>query len=284
MTPFRRWLSDDFMTWLSGAAGRRLLALLGKYQTDVRLRDDSFNAYRAQSSVARVEWWGRQQVPLIKIDPAYLVGTSLLSDDTARRGFDVSDEFLDLYERHLRQITNTIDSEHASPGGLWEAKCVQANSGATPFHIVDRQVVNSQPPLRLDLLAFSVDPQQPAAIAIELKRDSDNRIQDVPDQLAAYLDVLDPGGEGLRADMADSYRRACEQLQTLGLGAPDPSLIHAGMDVVGIVALANYNTRSELLGRALEGAGRLPRRINFCFLPANGAIPAASQWFVAAGS
>jgi len=282
--PFWRGLSDEFMAWLDGGSGRRLLKLFAKHDLDVRLRDDSFNAYRAQASVARIEWRSRKRAPQLEIARAYLADTRLLSDGSQGQVFDVSDEFLDSYEQNLPQILKTIDAEYASPEGLWEAKCIQANSSGAPFRIVDRQVVNPGQPSRLDLLAFSTNRERPTALAIELKRDLDNRIQDVPVQLARYLDMLDPDGSGLRSDVAESYFLVCEQLKALGRTAPDPGLVQTNMDVIGVVALANYNPKSELLGRALESAGQLARQIHFCFLNEQGVLPPKSHWFVAVRS
>jgi hypothetical protein len=56
------------------------------------------------------------------------------------------------------------------------------------------------------------------------------------------------------------------------------------MDFLGLVALADYNPRSALLGRALEAAGKLEWQVHFCFLAANGVAPPSSSWFVAARS
>jgi hypothetical protein len=281
LTPFRRGLSPEFMAWLGSSRGARLLRLLERFRLDVRLRNNYLNAYRAQSSVARVKWQIRKGDARVEIDRAYLDRTRLLLDDKKIQKFDVSDSFLDSYERDLPRIRSTIDKRYASPEGVWEARCVRANVGREMFQIVDRQIVNSKPPLRLDILAVSTEHNRPAVIATELKRDLDSRIQHVPVQLASYLDMLDPGGRGLREDVADSYRLVCEQLRSLGGFAPDPNLIQAGMEVIGLVALANYNPKSALLGRALEKAGILERRISFCFLGTNGVVPPSSRWFVA---
>ena len=284
LTPFRRGLSQDFMAWLGSSTGHRLLGLLNRFQLDVRLRNNYFNAYRAQSSVARVKWQTRKGLARVEIDRAYLERSRLLFDGSKIQKFDVSDEFLDLFGRDMPRIRSTVDKQYASPEGEWEAKCVRANLDRVAFQIVDRQIVNSRPPLRLDVLAVSTEGDRPTVIATELKRDLDSRIQHVPVQLARYLDMLDPGGKGLRGDVAESYRMVCEQLRALGRNAPDPSLMQAGMDVVGLVALANYNPKSALLGRALRQAGTLERRIHFCFLNTSGVVPPASHWFVAAGS
>ncbi len=284
MTLFRRGISPDFMEWLGNSSGRRLLGLCDRFQLDVRLRNDYLNAYRAQSSVARVEWQIRKGCPRIQIDRAYLERTRLLQDDKKIQKFDVSDEFLNLYEQDLPRIRSTVDKQYASPEGEWEARCVRANLKRATFQIVDRQIVNSRPPLRLDVMAISTEGDRPVILATELKRDLDSRIQHVPDQLAGYLDMLDPGGKGLREDVAISYRLVCEQLLKLGRAAPDPGLVQPGMNVIGLVALANYNPKSALLGRALEKAGTVDRRIHFCFLGTNGVVPPSSRWFVAARS
>jgi hypothetical protein len=272
------------MAWLSSDTGRHLLGLFDQLQLDVRLRNNYFNAYRAQSSVAKVSWQNRSRIARVEIDRAYLVDTDLIPDDRKIQKFDVSEDFLELYERELPRIRSTVDKHYASPEGEWEAKCVRANLKRPTFRIVDRQIVNSRPPLRLDVLAISTEDDAPAVLATELKRDLDSRIQHVPVQLARYLDMLDPDGRGLREDVAESYRQVCEQLRALGRSAPDPSLIQPGMEVIGLVALANYNPKSALLGRALEKAGKLERRIYFCFLGTNGIVPAPSRWFVAAGA
>ena len=73
-------------------------------------------------------------------------------------------------------------------------------------------------------------------VMIEVKRYPDNRIQDVPPQLHEYLEIFDLARKGLAADVARSYRKVCEQLRALGLAAPDPSLVAAGMPVKGLDA------------------------------------------------
>ena len=105
---------------------------------------------------------------------------------------------------------------------------------------------------------------EPTLVAVELKRDLDNRIQEVASQTHAYLEMLDPSGAGLREDVARSYKLVCGQLKDLGLKAPSPDLIEVGMPVVGVVALANYNPKSKLLDRALADARSLERKVHFC--------------------
>ena len=284
LTPFRRGLSDEFVAWLSSGLGRRLLDLLVEHGLDVRLRNDYFNAYQAQCSLSKVEWRPRASTARLVVDRAYLEGSELLAfaDRDKRPSFDVSDEFLELYARELRRIRKTVSQQYASPEGRWEERCVRANLEGTPFLVIDRQIQNARPPLRLDLLAVSADPQAPLLLAVEFKRGLDNRIQHVPRQLARYLRMLDPTGHGLGEDVADSYHRVCTQLRSLGFAAPGPALVQPGMPVAGLVALANYNLKSKLLGRALVAAGRVDRPICFCFLTARQLeIPPEREWFEA---
>jgi hypothetical protein len=137
---------------------------------------------------------------------------------------------------------------------------VRANTQGTPLVIVDRQVRRPGDPdqSRLDLVAVTTD-QAPMLVAIELKRETDPRIQEVPEQLHRYLEMLDPRGEGLAADVAEAYGTACAQMTALGRPGPDPKLLRAGMPVRGLLILADYNPKSKLLARARVCARGLPR-------------------------
>lgn len=108
---------------------------------------------------------------------------------------------------------------------------------------------------------------------------SNQDIQFAPRQLSKYLEVFDPTQDGLRHDVARSYRTVCEQLRTLGLSAPDPTRITAGMSVLGLVIVSDYNRRSRLLPRAHELAAKLVRPIHL-WQPADGefVIPVPEQW------
>ena len=282
LTPFWRGLSDEFVAWLNAGIGRQLLDLLVRHRLDVRLRNDYFNAYAAQCSLAKVEWLPRTRTARLVIDRAYLEGSELLAQagDVKRPAFAVTDAFLERYTRDLSRIGKTVAQRYASPEGRWEERCVRANLEGSPFLVIDRQIANARPRLQLDVLAFSSDPKDPLLLAVEVKRDLDNRIQYVPEQLARYLRMLDPDGGGLREDVAASYRLVCTQLHSLGFTAPPPELVRPGISVAGLVALAKYSPRSKLLGRALEQARVLDRRVHFCFLSEDKVVlPRASQWF-----
>jgi hypothetical protein len=92
--------------------------------------------------------------------------------------------------------------------------------------------------------------------------------------------MLDPTGDGLRGDIASSYRKVGGQLRGLGFKACDAGLIREGMPVLGLVALGNYNTKSKLLARARARAQTLDRRVRFCFLDrARPTLPPPDSWF-----
>lgn len=102
-TPFRRGLSDEFVAWLSSGLGRRLLDLLVEHGLDVRLRNNYFNAYEAQCSLAKVAWQPRRRTARLEIDRAYLEESELLrsAKSDKRLRFEVSERCLDPYAREL---------------------------------------------------------------------------------------------------------------------------------------------------------------------------------------
>jgi len=121
--------------------------------------------------------------------------------------------------------------------------------------------------------------EEPSFIAIEVKCGLDGRIQDVPRQLEEYLDIFDPDGGGLRPDVAESYSRVCTQLLALGLDAPDPRHVTAGMPVEGLVVLGEYNQRSRLLPRAHALATTLSREMYLVdFQDDDYRIPPRGEW------
>ena len=116
-------------------------------------------------------------------------------------------------------------------------------------------------------------------MAIEVKRFDDNSIQEVPRQLNEYLELLDPAQQGLRDDVARSYRTVCGQLRALGLPAPEPARIAEGMLVRGLVIVSDYKPGSDLLPRAHALAATLDRPIHL-WQPPEGdfLIPRPEQW------
>ncbi len=281
-TPFKRGLSEDLIKWLTGATGRALCAAFAQHKLDVRLRGDYLNAYRAECSVGKVKWQGVQKRAVLSIHWKYLANTPELL--TSHKHGDYCDlalsaELTETYCSSLPTILRTVeDHHHIGKEGRWEQRCVEANLEGTPLLVIDRQIVNGR--LKLDMLAVAPGTGDATLVAVELKRDLDNRIQDVPKQALKYVKMLDPDGLGLRADIAASYGDVCRQLRMLGFKACDPALVRPGMRVVGLVALADYTERSRLLGRAREVASHLDRPIRFCRLDRDHlTLPPESEWF-----
>jgi hypothetical protein len=280
-TPFARGLSSELLAWLMSPEGRALIGAFAEHGLDVRLRGDYFNAYWANCSIAKVSWLPRRNRPLLRIHRKYLVDAPPL---TAKGrgdyvGFDLSTTDGVAYRSSLPAILGAAE-KHIGEEGRWEQRTIDSNLVGTPLLVIDRQVVNGKPRVELDMLAVATAADKPMLVAVELKRDLDNRIQHVAEQALKYVKMLDPDGTGLRADIATSYRTVCQQLRDLGLKACAPDLIQLRMPVVGLVALANYNSKSQLLDRALEAARRLDRPIRFCHLDGNHPrLPAPSEWF-----
>lgn len=281
--PFSRGLSDELLAWLFSDVGQQLRGAFAEHKLDVRIRGEYLNAYRANCSVAKVGWRRRDRQAELRIHRKFLVDTPLLLGGQAGGGnyvtLPATVEGIETYRSSLRTILHTVD-DYIGEEGRWEQRCVAANLDGTPLLVIDRQIVNGRPPVKLDMLAVAPDASGSSLVAVELKRDLDNRIQHVAEQTLKYVRMLDPAGEGLRADIAASYQTVCGQLRALGLKACAPELVRPRMRVVGLVALAAYDERSTLLKRALESAGRLDRPIRFCRIDQDRlTLPAESNWF-----
>ena len=140
----------------------------------------------------------------------------------------------------------------------WSWGLLRHNDESADVCCFDRQIQVPGTRRTLDVVGLT-SASAPALVAIEVKRYPDNRIQDVPGQLHEYLEILDPDRKGLREDVADSYGTVCGQLRRLGLAAPSPERIKAGMPVEGLVVVSGYNRNSQLLPRAHDLAAKLER-------------------------
>ena len=182
-----------------------------------------------------------------------------------------------VYAAHLDTMIKRA-CRYAGPEEDVELRLLERNDSTAAVCCFDRQIQVPGIRRRLDLIGFLVG-EVPALVAIEVKRYRDPRIQDVSRQLHEYLEILDPTQEGLRDDVARSYRTVCEQLRTLGLSAPDPTRITAGMPVKGLVIVSDYNPRSRLLPRAHELAAKLERPM-YLWQPTGGqfVIPGPERW------
>ena len=287
ITPFRRGLRDGLFDWLQTGPGKDLVDLFKDRKLDVRLRDNYLNAYDAQCSLAKVQW-SDGAGPSLVIHKAYLQESldsplarepNLSTPKNPYLKFAVTPRLVEAYAEALPAIQKLVATDYVKPEGKWEEECSNANLEGTSLLAIDRQIVSGKPAARLDLLAIGGSDSGPFLVAVEMKRDVDNRIQEVPEQTAKYLRMLDPYGTGLRADVAESYRDVCRQLRALGFPAPDPCLVKEGMRVEGLVAIANYNDRSELLQRAFDQALRLDREIRFCRISdADLILPPEEKW------
>jgi len=268
---FKRRLSGSFRKKLLGVGAPLLEALK---MLDLRVRDDEVSFYAADNRLLQMT------VGSLTLHHKYAAGCVFTGE---RRGEYLTIPFNDLsvsqFVGHLPSIVKNGELL-ANSEGQWEAALVRANTAGTPVIVVDRQVriPGDKKHSELDLVAVTSGPS-PLFVAIELKRNLDNRIQDVPAQLLRYLEMLDPNGAGLSVDVAKAYRIACMQLTSLGRLAPDPKQFKAGMPVRGLLVLAEYNQASKLLARARVLARSLSRPMFFCLTDDRDApLPPPCDW------
>ena len=277
---FRRGLSDAIHQDLLGGPCSTILRACLDAGLYVCLRDNYLNAYYRGRSLAKIAGRSRQP-PELKINHKYLIADRI-GDYTGRRSgdyraFDVDTAFAEFYAVHLGSMIMRA-REYVRPEDAVESTLLERNDNTAVVSCFDRQIQVPGIRKRLDVMGFLAG-DTTAIVAIEVKRYPDRRIQFAPRQLHRYLEVFDPTQEGLREDVARSYRTVCEQLRTLGLSAPDPTQITAGMPVLGLVIVSDYNRRSRLLPRAHELAAKLVRPIHL-WQPAEGefVIPVPEQW------
>lgn len=275
---FKRGLSDKLMhDLLNGPAGAVLRVCQG-LGLDVRLREDYLNVYFRGRSLARIV--GRRGLSRLEVHHKYLVDDRIGTHQGRRTGaycsFDVDAQLAAAYGAHVDALVDRA-AVYSGPEEDVEMRLLEANNGSTPVWCFDRQIQVPSLPHRLDVMALRTD--RPALVAIEVKRYPDPRIQTVPLQLHSYLEVFDPVGDGLREDVAASYRTVCKQLRLLGQPAPDPAAFVAGMPVEGLVIVSHYNRRSRLLPRAHQLAQTLSRPIHLWVCDqGESAIPAPQSW------
>ena len=277
---FRRGLSDGlFRDLLDGPCATVRGACLDA-GLDARLRPDAISFYSHGRSIARIE--GRRRRPAkLSVHRKYLaedrIGDYVGGGNGEYRTFDVDAAFAKVYASRVHSLVERAGG-HVGSEETVESRLLECNDGEAPVCCFDRQVQMPGTPRRLDLMGLISGPVA-ALVAIEVKRHPDGRIQDAPRQLHEYLEIFDPAREGLAADVACSYRRVCQQLRALGLAAPDPDLVVAGMSVKGLVIVSGYNPRSRLLPRAHELAARLERPIHLWQPDGDHhCIPEAERW------
>ena len=278
--PFRRGLSHALLRDILQGPCRTVLRACRDAGLDVRLRDDYLNLYFRGRSLAKIIGRGPRPAKLV-IHHKYVVDDRI-GDHTARRSgvycaFDLDAAFAQAYAAHLDAMIERARSYVGGEENV-EVQLLEHNDSTAVVCLFDRQIQVPGIRRKLDLMGFLAG-RVPALVAIEVKRYPDTRIQHVPQQLHEYLEIFDPAQDGLRADIAQSYREVCEQLHTLGLSAPDPTQIKEGMPVKGLVIVSDYNPRSRLLPRAHELAAKLERSLHL-WEPAEGEflIPVPERW------
>ncbi len=261
MKPFDRGLCDPFLDALLVGPGARVMAACHEQGLDVRLRDDYLNVYDLGRSVARITWRSRKG-PKLDVHRWYLEGAPL-DPETAASGrnghypaWDLTDPLVDLWLASLPRL-HVRAEDRAGPEERWE-NLLLAEAADT---WVDRQV---QPPgkgRKADLVGVDGE----ALLIGEVKAGYNSDIQDGPQQLATYLDMLAPGGR-LRDDVALSYQTVARQLRALGFGAPEPSSFQPGQPARGELILCDYpHHRPELARRADELAKQLPHDLRILY-------------------
>ena len=260
---FRRGLSGALLEDLLHGPSGMVLRACRAAGLDVRLRDNYVNLYFRGRSLARIAG-RRRHTAKLAIHHKYVIAERI-GDRTGRRNgdycaFDVDMSFAKIYATHLDIVIERARA-YVGPEEDVELRLLEGNDSTAAVCCFDRQIQVPGTRRTLDLMGCLAG-REPALVAIEVKRYPDSRIQDVPQQLHDYLDIFDPKGEGLRADVAQSYQTVCGQLRTLGLPAPEPARIKAGMPVKGLVILSDYNPRSRLLSRAHECAAALQRPLH----------------------
>lgn len=277
---FARGLSDGFVRELLHGSAGTILHACRAAGLDVRIREDYLNAYDEGRSVANLSWGPRRGVALRihrKYLPLAILGDVAGASDAEYLSFAVDAALAAAFVAVLPEIRREAGG-HCGDEERIEALIARANANGTQLVVLDRQVAFPGQHGRLDVAAVDTTGARPRLVAVEIKQGLDNRIQDVPEQAARYVRLLDPEGRGLRADVAAAWRTTCAQMQALGLQGPSPSLVTAGMTVVGLVVLANYNARSELLARAHAAAASLPHPVYLCEVDARGLLPPPGEW------
>ena len=257
---FNRGLCADFLAELTTGSSASMIHVCRQAGLDVRLRDDYLNAYAAGRSVARLVW--RRGVQL-EVHRKYVQVDAFPGVPRVARGdydvFTVTPLLIAQFADQLVQIRRASDA-HVRVEELSEERLLRDNVGAGPLVCVDRQVGVPGTRSYVDVVGV-LEGDPPSLILVELKRDLDKRIQEVPAQVARYLEIFSPAACGLRADVATSFARVSSQLRLLGFAAPAPHAFVEGMPVLGLVVLVRYNPRSALLGRAHALATGLPQPV-----------------------
>lgn len=280
VSKFARGLSPTFVADLLHGTSAPVLAACRAAGLDVRLRENYWNAYDAGRSVAKIAWAGG--AARLVVHRKYLHTDAFPGvKRTAKKDY----VYLPVVDRLARQFDAELPRLRLQAAGYArteerdEVRLLRDNDGDVPVSTIDRQVQVPGTRRTLDVVGVTTS-GTPTLALVEIKRDRDNRIQQVPVQLARYLDIFVGAGGGLRADIASSLALVAGQLAELGFAAPSPSRFHAGMPVVGLVVLVRYDPSSDLLNRANRAARNLAHPI-WCWRPHDHTrlrLPPPEEW------
>ena len=276
---FRRGLSERLLEDLQDGPCATVFRACIDAGLDVRLRPGYVSLYFEGRSMARIV--GRRRVAhKLWVHAKYAAGPIGGHAGQSRGSyfvFDVDAGFAEAYAMELSSLIRRAQ-DHVGHEENVELDLLRDNAEPGEVFCFDRQVQVPGIRRRLDVLGL-IGGHPPALVAIEVKRYRDNRIQVAPQQLHEYLEILDRSGEGLRGDVAESYRTVCTQLRRLGLPAPEPERITARMPVTGLLVVSHYNSRSRLLSRAHRMAATLERPL-YLWQPGAGdfVIPPPEAW------
>lgn len=258
---FNRVLRPEALADLQTGLTAPVLAACRAAGLDLRIREHRLTAYHVGRAVVTVRW--PPAGPTLEVHHKYVQAEDLPGSTRPQSGDYVTvpltqglaDRFPTVLARWMANADRYVHHEERC-----EEQLLRDNAGGGPFVALDRQVGIPGTRSYVDVVGV-LDGPQPSLVLVELKRDLDNRIQEVPAQVDRYVGFFSPGGKGLREDVARPLRQMAEQLEVLGVPVPKPASIEAGMPVLGLVVLVRYNPRSKLLGRAHELADRLTHPI-----------------------
>lgn len=277
---FRRGLSNAFMTDLRKGTTAPMLDACRAKGLDVRLRAEYLNAYSAGRAVMKL--MKQRSGTTLQVHHKYLHAQAFKAAPRRTQGDYV---LLSVTPALAAQFAGELDRiieashKHRHVEELSEERLLLDNAGGGPFQAIDRQVGVPGTRSYVDVVGV-LEGRRPSLVLVELKRDLDNRIQEVAVQVARYLEIFSPEGKGLRPDIAKSLRLVASQLKELGFAAPAAAAFEPGMPVLGLVALVRYNPKSELLGRAHASAATLQQPVWLwsALDETRLQIPAQAQW------
>ena len=230
---FDRGLSAAFFEDLKSGVSAPVLEACRVAGLDVRLRDDYLTAYSAGRAIATLSW--RRGVVQFQVHRKYLSRDAFRNikriESRDKVIFSVTAPFAALFPTELPGLIQSA-SEYMKVEEQSEATFLAQNAGDGPLVCVDRQVGVPGTRSYVDVVGV-LGGERSALVLVELKRDLDNRIQEVPAQVERYMEIFSPGGGGLREDVARSFGVVASQLLESGLSRPDSCVVPRGNACAG---------------------------------------------------